>query len=99
MPRKKRRNHSAKFKGKVALEAAKGIRTATAIADEYELHTNQVSAWKTELLDGVEGIFEAAPTKPVEPEPFEDVASLQAKIGELTMQLDWLKKKSKQWSL
>ena len=99
MARRKRRNHNSKFKAKVALEALKGNRTITQIADEFELHSNQVTSWKTQLKDGIEGIFETTPSKPVQPEPTEDVDALQAKIGELTMQLDWLKKKSKNWSL
>lgn len=99
MARRKRRNHSSKFKAKVALEAAKGIKTISQIADEFELHSNQVTTWKTQLKEGIEAIFDTAPAKPSEPDPTEDVDALQAKIGELTMQLDWLKKKSKNCSL
>ena len=99
MKRRKRRNHSPRFKAKVAVEAMKGNRTISQIADEFELHSNQVTGWKTQLREGIESIFETAPEKAPAPEPCEDIAALQAKIGELTMELDWLKKKSKNWQL
>ena len=87
------------FKAKVALEALKGIKTITQIADSFELQSNQVSIWKTDLKNGIVSIFETESKKSVKPEPTEDVEALQAKIGELTMELDWLKKKSKSLSL
>lgn len=99
MARRKRRNHNAKFKAKVALEAVKGNRTIGEIADEFELHSNQVTSWKKQLCDDIESIFESANSKKEEPDHCEDVEALQAKIGQLTMELDWLKKKSKNWQL
>jgi transposase-like protein len=99
MTRRKRRNHKPEFKAKVALEALKGNRTVTQIADEFEVHSNQVTTWKTQLRKEIASIFETASGKETKPDPSEDVEALQAKIGELTMEIDWLKKKSKNWSL
>ena len=96
---RKRRNHSPEFKAKVALEALRGIKTITQIADSFELQSNQVSTWKMDLKNGITAIFETESKKPVKPEPTEDIEALRAKIGELTMELDWLKKKSKNWSV
>lgn len=98
MARRKRRNHKPEFKAKVALEALKGNQTISQIADDFEIHSNQVTTWKADLRKGIASIFESS-EKEVAPDPSEDVAALQAKIGELTMELDWLKKKSKNWSL
>ena len=96
MARRKRRNHNANFKAKVALEAVKMNRTISQIADEYSLHSNQVTTWKKNLLEGAVELFESKKVKE-EPLPSEDVDALKAKIGELTMELDWLKKKSQNW--
>ena len=96
MARRKRRNHNTKFKAKVALEAIKGTRTIAQIADEFNLHGNQVTTWKKQLLEGSASLFETSIKEP-DPEPSEDVEALKAKVGELTMELDWLKKKSQNW--
>lgn len=56
--RRKRRNHSPAFKAKVALEAAKEEKTLAELAQHYELHVNQISTWKQELLDGMSRLFE-----------------------------------------
>jgi transposase len=98
MARRKRRNHKSEFKAKVALEALKGNQTISQIADDFEIHSNQVTTWKTQLRKGIASIFESS-EKEAEPDPSEDVEALRAKIGELTMELDWLKKKSKNWSM
>ena len=92
MPRRKRRNHRPEFKAKVAFEALKGDQTITQIADKYELHGNQVTTWKKRLKEKMASLFEGAEDKDRQADPTEDVAALQAKIGELTMELDWLKK-------
>ena len=96
MPRRKRRNHRPEFKAKVAFEALKGERTIAEIADKYELHTNQVTTWKAKLKKDIATVFETEDKRQT-PDPTEDVAALQAKIGKLSMELDWLKKKSKDW--
>jgi len=78
-----RRNHSAAFKARVALEAIRGEKTIAQIAAHHEVHATQVTAWKTELLENAAGIFggevQASDDK-------ERVRDLQAKIGELTME-------------
>lgn len=99
MAKRRRRNHKPEFKAKVAVEAVKGLKTVSQIADEFELQSSQVTAWKSQLRKGAPSLFEQPSRKEETPEPSEDVAALQAKIGELTMELDWLKKKSKNWSL
>ena len=86
--RRKRRNHSAVFKAKVALEAAKEEKTLAELAQQYELHVNQISTWKQELLDGMNRLFEKEGE--VKREQEAEVKELYAKIGELTMEKDFL---------
>lgn len=90
---KQRRQHSEQFKFKVALEAAKGLRTVNEIASEYNLHPNQVSSWKKQLLEDGPGVFsrrrEGGQSVAVEQE-----AALYEQIGRLKMELEWLKKKA-----
>jgi transposase len=94
----KRKRHEVAFKAKVGLEALKGIRTIAEIAKEYEIHTTQVSQWKTILQERLADVFTSGPTVEVKAAERE-VARLHEKVGELTMELDWLKKKSKQLGL
>jgi len=90
---KKRRRYQAEFKFKVALEAAREIKTISQLASEYELHPNQISTWKKQLLtDGAE-LF-----KTNKPRHQQDQAAREAElfeqIGRLKMELEWLKKKA-----
>jgi transposase-like protein len=85
--RRTRRNHSASFKAKVALSAIKGDRTLTEIAEQFDVHPNQISNWKQQMLDGAAMVFEG-PGKSKEP----DLNALHAKIGELTLENDFLEK-------
>ena len=57
--RRKRRNHQPAFKAKVALAAVKGDKTLAEIADEFDIHANQVNEWRRQLLDNASGIFSA----------------------------------------
>jgi len=91
MPRK-RRQHDARFKFKVALEAARGLRTINEIAGENNVHPNQVSAWKKQLLEEGPGVFTSKSSKK-EQEQAATEAELYEQIGRLKMELEWLKKK------
>lgn len=88
---------SAEFKARIAMEAARGVKTIGIIADENELHPVQISQWKKELLDGVHLVFEKD-SKGVrqDAEAAEKrEAHLERKVGQLTIELEWLQKKSK----
>lgn len=88
-----RRKHSAAFKAKVALEAAKGERTYTELCQEYAVHGNQISAWRATLMKGAPELFEGGRQHgPSQDEGL--VSRLYQEIGQLKVELDWLKKKS-----
>jgi transposase-like protein len=94
-----RRRHDPRFKAKVALEAIKGIRTIQQIAKEYEVHPGQVADWKKTMQEGLSGVFERGSAGSVE-ESFErEREKLNAIIGDLTVKLDFMTKKSKQLGL
>jgi len=89
----KRRNHSAQFKAKVALAAAKGDKTIAEMASEYEVHPNQIAQWKKQLLQLVPELFSLSRRK--ERQKHDDLTErLYQQIGQLKVELDWLKKKS-----
>lgn len=93
MSEKKRKVFTGAQKAKVALEAVKGMKTINEIAQEHSVHPNQVSQWKKELLENAGSLFEGKRgPKPTNAESNPD--RLYAKIGQLNMELDWLKKKS-----
>jgi len=87
-----RRHFSAEFKAKVAREALKEQKTLTELAAEFEVHPNQITQWKKRLLDALPGVFsrESAYNKKRE-EKLRD--RLYRQIGQLKVELDWLKKK------
>ena len=87
MARRPRRNHTAAFKAKVALAALKGEKTLTELAEQYEIHPNQITQWKAQLLEGAEGVFGCS--KDTETSKI-DVTRLHAKIGELSLERDFL---------
>ena len=87
MTRRPRRNHSPAFKAKVALAALKGEQTLAELAQLYDVHANQIKLWKDRLAEGMAGVFEDGP-KAKEPEI--DVKTLHAKIGQLTLENDFL---------
>ncbi len=90
---KKRRNHDAGFKARVALEAVKGERTVSELAAEYGVHPTMIHQWKKALLEGAADIFERGGKRA--PEIDEDtVRSLHAKIGELAVANDFLSQKA-----
>ena len=88
---KKRRQHSAEFKFKVALEAAKGNKTIAEIASEASIHPNQISQWKSQLLEEGAAVFRRDGDRSVQ-EFAKREAELYEQIGRLKMELDWLKK-------
>ena len=88
MAERPRRNHSPAFKAKVALAALKGEKTLAGLAQQFDVHPNQVTQWKAQLLEGAAGVFgggggEAAAASV-------DLKSLHAKIGELALENDFL---------
>ena len=89
MSRRPRRNHSPAFKAKVALAAIKGERTIAQLADQFDVHPNQITAWKAQVMEGVAGIFGLG-NAGLEAAPVVDVKVLHAKIGELTLEVDFL---------
>lgn len=90
--RKSPRTHSANFKFKVALEALKEIKSINQIASEYEISPSLVCDWKKQLISNGFKIYEHK-QKPKIIDKSEDVDFLQKKIGQLTVDLEWLKKK------
>ncbi len=87
MSRRPRRNHSAAFKAKVALDAVKGEKTVAEIAQKHDVHPNQVTEWRRQLLERAPDVF-GANARP--PEPPVDLKVLHAKIGQLTLENDFL---------
>jgi transposase-like protein len=86
--KKQRRNHSAVFKAKVAMEAAKEEKTLAELSQQYGVHVQQISAWKRQLLAQVSEVFENGADRKRDVEA--EVKELYAKIGELTMERDFL---------
>ena len=89
----KRRRHSARFKFQVALEAAKETKTINQIASEYELHPNQVSLWKKQLLEEGISVFSSTTTRQQREQEARET-ELYEQIGRLKMELELLKKKA-----
>jgi transposase len=75
MSRRPRRNHTAAFKAKVALAALKGEKTLLELAQQFDVHANQITQWKSQLLEGAAGV---------------DIKTLHAKIGQLTLENEFL---------
>jgi putative transposase len=90
---KKRRRYGADFKFKVALEAAKEIKTVSQLASDYELHPNQISTWKKQLLTGGAELFKTNNQRHQQDQAARE-AELFEQIGRLKMELGWLKKKA-----
>ncbi len=89
MTRRPRRNHSPAFKAKVALAALKGEKTLAELAQQFDVHPNQITSWKAQLLDGAAGVF-GTDARSEASAPAVDVKTLHAKIGELTVERDFL---------
>ncbi len=93
MKTRQRRNFSAEMKSRIALEAIKGQKTIQEIASHYGVHPNQITNWKRQAVEGMSSVFADRRTRPDTSE--ETVkAELYQQIGEMKMELDWLKKRS-----
>ena len=88
MSKRPRWNHSPAFKAKVALAAVKGEKTLAELAQQFDVHPNQITQWKAQLLDGAVDVFGSE--KAASASPPVDVKTLHAKIGELTLANDFL---------
>ena len=86
------KTRNAVFKKKVALEAVREGRSVNEIAQIHEVHPVQVSQWKKQLLDGAEAVFEGCKRKSRD-KTEEKIAALERKVGQLSMENEWLKKK------
>jgi len=94
MTRRKRRNHSPEFKAKVALAAAKGDKTLAELATKFDIHANQITQWKQDLIENASSLFGKTTTSG-EAElnnQGEEITKLHTKIGQLTMENDFLSK-------
>src|SRR6202140_3963452 len=88
MTRRPRRNHTPAFKAKVALAAIKGDRTLAQLAEQFDVHPNQITSWKAQPEEGAAHVI--GPGGRGAAQPAVDVKSLHAKIGELTLENDFL---------
>jgi transposase len=88
LSKRPRRNHSAAFKAKVALAAIKGEKTLAELAEQFDVHANQITQWKGQLLEGAAGVFGEAKAAPAQ--ELVDVKTLHAKIGALALEDDFL---------
>ncbi len=88
----KRRQFSAKFKVKVAIEAIKGMKTLAELSTVYKIHPNQISAWKRQLLSNASELFPSGKRRKLKSEE-EITAPLYEEIGRLKMDVKWLEKK------
>jgi transposase len=89
MSRRPRRNHTPAFKAKVALAAIKGDRTLVELAEQFDVHPNQITLWKSQLESGAADVFGPGGGDGTT-QPTVDVKLLHAKIGELTLENDFL---------
>jgi transposase-like protein len=91
MERRARRNHTPAFKAKVALAALKNDRTMAQLAEQFDVHHNQIATWKDQLLEGAADVFERGGNGRSSTSEI-DVKSLHAKIGELVLENDFLQR-------
>ena len=92
---KKRRTYDDQFKARVALEAIKGEKTLSEIASHFEVHPNQITQWKKQLLENVSSLFSRKKDPEIE-ETKKLLEELYKKIGQQNIELEFLKKKYKQ---
>lgn len=90
--KKQRRKHTAEFKARVAFKAIQGLKTQSEIAKDFEIHPIMVGKWKNELLERMPELFEQKNSRKKESVD-KDREQLQRKVGQLTMEVDFLEKK------
>ena len=88
MSRHPRRNHSAGFKAKATLAAIRGEKTLAELAEQFDVHDNQITQWKSRLLDGAAGVY--GETKGTPARELVEVKTLHTKIGALAPEIDFL---------
>jgi transposase len=88
-----RRRFTNEFKARVALEALRGDKTVQEIAARHQVHPNQVSTWKRQAVDGLAAVFSNG-ADPEERDREAEIRDLHAKIGQLTVERDFLAKRS-----
>ena len=86
--KRSRRNHSAKFKARVALEALRGEATLTELASRHGVHANQIALWRKQMLEHAGEVFDHG--SPAHDDAARQIRDLRAKVGELTMERDFL---------
>ena len=86
--RRPRRNHTAAFKAKVAIAAMKGDKTLAELAEKFDIHANQITRWKAQLLEAATGVLLTPAEKRDTTGP--SVKDMQAKIGQLALENDFL---------
>jgi len=93
--KRKRRKHTAEFKARVAFEAVQGLKTQNEIAKEFEIHPVTVCQWKNELIERMPELFASKADKDAQAKD-KDKVELERKVGQLTMEVDFLEKKCNQ---
>jgi transposase-like protein len=88
MAKRTRRTHTPAFKAKVAIAALKGDKTLSELAQQFDVHANQISTWRTQLLEGAQGVFGGPPGE--DATPAVDIKEMHAKIGQLALENDFL---------
>jgi transposase len=91
-----RKKYSKELKAHIALDAIKGQKKIAELASEYGIHTNQISLWKTQLLDAAPATFSNGKDKDAEQKEVER-DHLYIKVGQLQIEVDWLKKRQDIW--
>ena len=87
MAKRQRRNHGSEFKAKVALAAVRGDKTLSQLAEQFDVHAHQITEWKKQLLERASEVF-GGPSRKDEPQV--DLKAMQAKIGQLALENDFL---------
>ena len=97
---RKRKQYSPQFKAKVAIDAIRGQKTTAELASQYDIHPTMINNWKRDLLDKASELFDnGKTTNPVQAETQAQIDELYRQIGQLTVERDFLAKRSAQLGL